>query len=468
MKKLILALCLMPLALEAGAQTPVKGGGISTDLLARLRSAQSTAPETRALRSALADNDINQLAISRQNGTARDTYFSHEVPSKGITNQLSSGRCWLFTGLNVMRAKMMQRHELAEFTFSQNYVFFYDQLEKSNLFLQAIIDCASKPMDDKRVEWLFKNPLSDGGQFTGIVDLVSKYGLVPSDIMPETYASNNTSHMAALLKLKLREDALRLRQAADKGSKKQALASMKEKQLAEIYHMLTLFLGEPPQRFSYRLTGKDGKPQGTAEEYTPQSFYERYVGSDLKNGYVMLMNDPLRPYYKTYEIDMDRHVYDGENWVYLNLPIEEIKKAAINSIKDSTMMYFSCDVGKFLNSKTGMLDAEGYDFSSFMGTTFGMTKKERIETFASASSHAMTLMAVDLDSEGKPKKWMVENSWGATNGYKGHLIMTDKWFDDYMFRLVVEKKYVSSDILALLEQKPTLLPPWDPMFCPEE
>ena len=182
----------------------------------------------------------------------------------------------------------------------------------------------------------------------------------------------------------------------------------------------------------------------------------------------MLMNDPTRPYHKTYTIDLDRHSYDGVQWTYLNLPVEEIKQMAIASIKDSTMMYFSCDVGKMLNSKTGVLSLKNYDYESLFGTNFPMNKADRIRTFASASSHAMTLMAVDLDENDKPKKWMVENSWGASSGHNGHLIMTDEWFDEYMFRLVVDKKYVPAATLKLMEQKPTVLPAWDPLFRNED
>ena len=221
-------------------------------------------------------------------------------------------------------------------------------------------------------------------------------------------------------------------------------------------------LGEPVSTFTWSLKG------GEAKEYTPLSFYKEFLGNDLTNNYVMLMNDPSREFYKCYEIDYDRHSYDGKNWTYVNLPIEDIKEIAIASIKDSTMMYFSCDVGKFLDSKRGLLDPDNYDYESLMGTTFGMDKKQRIQTFASGSSHAMTLMAVDLDKAGKPKKWMVENSWGSTNGYKGHLIMTDKWFDEYMFRVVAEKKYVPAKVLDILKQKPIRLPAWDPMFANEE
>ena len=180
------------------------------------------------------------------------------------------------------------------------------------------------------------------------------------------------------------------------------------------------------------------------------------------------MNDPSREYYKCYEIDYDRHRYDGKNWTYVNLPVEDIKEMAIASLKDSTMMYFSCDVGKFLNSDRGLLDVKNYDYESLMGTTFGMDKKVRIQSFVSGSSHAMTLMAVDLDENGKPTKWMVENSWGAGAGYQGHLIMTDEWFNEYTFRLVVETKYVTPKALEVLKQKPIRLPAWDPMFAGEE
>lgn len=182
----------------------------------------------------------------------------------------------------------------------------------------------------------------------------------------------------------------------------------------------------------------------------------------------MFMNDPTREYYKLYTIDLDRHTYEGNNWTYINLPMEDIKKMAITSIKDSTMMYMSCDVSKNLNRSNGRLDVNNYDYESLMGTTFGMNKKERIMTFDSGSTHAMTMMAVDLDANGKPIKWEVENSWGADNGYKGHLIMTDKWLDEYLFRLVVSKNYIPQNILDLLKLKPIKLPAWDPMFAQEE
>ena len=464
MKKIILTLLLAAPAVSVMAQ---KAGGISAEMLQSIKQAQTNTVADRALRNALAGTSINQLAITAENPAIGDTHFSHKVHSKGITDQQQSGRCWLFTGMNVMRAKMIKKYDMGEFQFSQAYSFFYDQLEKSNLFLQAVIDNADKPMDDKVVEWLFQHPLSDGGTFCGVQDVVMKYGIVPADVMPERFSANNTSRMASILSLKLREYGLTLRKAVADGEKKAAIEKRKTEMLATVYRILSLCLGEPPTEFTWTRKNAAGEPVET-KTYTPQSFYKEYVGADLKNDYVMLMNDPSRPYYKTYTIDLDRHSYDGAQWTYVNLPMEDIKEMAIASIKDSTMMYYSCDVGKCYNSKTGVLSLDNYDFESLFATDFPMDKADRIRTFASASSHAMTLMAVDLDAEGKPRKWMVENSWGPASGYKGPLIMTDSWFDEYTFRLVVDKKYVPEATLKLLKQKPTLLPAWDPLFAPEQ
>ena len=465
MKKLVLAAALaaMCAGFNAYAQQPAGNpkGGISAEMLARISDRYEGNAADKALRNALATTPINTLAMNAENAAMIDTHFSDRVRTKGITDQKSSGRCWLFTGLNVLRAKMIDKYELPGMEFSQNYLFFYDQLEKANLFLQGVIDTKDLPFEDRKVDWLFSNPLSDGGQFTGVSNLITKYGLVPAEAMPETYQSDNTSQMANLLKLKLREYGLELREAP-----KSKVQDMKIRQLSEIYRMLALCLGEPVQEFEWTRCDKNNNIV-SRKKYTPKSFYDEFIGEDLENNYVMIMNDPCREYGKVYEIDYDRHVYDGHNWLYINLPIDRIKEMAIASIKDNTAMYFSCDVGKFANSKKGVLDINNFDYESLMGVTFGMDKKERVQTHASGSSHAMTLIAVDI-VEGKPVKWMVENSWGPASGYQGNYIMTDEWFNEYMFRLVVEKKYVPADVLKMLDQKPIQLPAWDPMFAPEE
>lgn len=440
-------------------------GEITADMLTKMKTSYSNDPNAKALKNAIAGNDIEKLAINGSAANGFDKDFSHRVKSKGITNQKSSGRCWLFTGLNVLRAQMMSDHNLPKLELSQNYNFFYDQLEKSNLFLQSVIDLAAKPMDDKTVDWLFSNPLSDGGTFSGVASNISKYGVVPIEVMNETYHSTNTSRMSRHIATKLRQDGLELRKMVADKAKPSAIQQRKQEMLSEIYRILALTLGEPPTEFTW--TQKDDKGNTISKKkYTPQSFYKEFAGNDLNNSYVMLMNDPSREYYKVYEIDLDRHAYDGQNWRYLNLPIEDIKPMAIESIKDNKAMYFSCDVGKFINRETGTLDLNNFDYDSLLGVKFGMNKADRIRTHSSASSHAMTLVAVDLDENGKPSKWMVENSWGS-GANDGHLIMTDKWFDEYMFRLVVDKKYVPAKYQEMLKQKPIMLPAWDPNFAGE-
>ncbi|HCC52674.1 MAG TPA: aminopeptidase, partial [Porphyromonadaceae bacterium] len=283
MKQYIFILCAgLTMAIPVCGQD--KKGGISPEMLRQIEQSYEGTPTDKAIQNAITHNDIDKLAIDYQNKNHFDTYFSHKVNSKGITNQKSSGRCWLFTGLNVFRSQIITRYNLKDFQFSHSYPFFWDQLEKSNLFLQGIIDTREKPMDDKMVEWLFKNPLSDGGQFTGVADILTKYGVVPADVMIETFSSDNTRQMTNLLKLKLKEFGLNLREAALNGSSVADLQKQKTDMLGTIYRMLALTLGEPPAKFTWTLKDAKGNPIST-KEYTPLSFYKEFIGADLKNNY---------------------------------------------------------------------------------------------------------------------------------------------------------------------------------------
>ncbi|MCR5519302.1 MAG: C1 family peptidase [Bacteroidales bacterium] len=456
MKKIII-LAMALISVSAFAQK----GGIDAALLQEISKGYEGNASDKAIRNALNTTQVGVLARNAERSAMIDTHFSDCIKTVGITNQKSSGRCWLFTGLNVLRAAAIEKYDLGDFQFSQNYLFFYDQLEKANLFLQAIIDTRNLPIEDRKVDWLFAHPISDGGTFTGVADLVSKYGVVPAEVFPESLVANSTSAMRGQIANILRQDGLALRDAG----KKADLQAMKTEMLKEVYRLLCLSYGVPPTEFEW--TRRDAKDnEVSTKTYTPKEFYEEFVGYDLQNNYIMVMNDPSREYGKVYEIEYDRHTYDGHNWLYVNLPIERVKEMAIASIKGGDAMYFSCDVGKFLDRERGICDIDNYDYESLLGVKFTMDKKQRVLTHASGSSHAMTLIGVDL-KDGVPQKWMVENSWGKS-GYKGKIIMTDEWFDEYMFRLVFEKKYVPEDIQALLKQKPIMLPAWDPMFLGEE
>ena len=443
-------------------------GGISSKMLGEIQKQNKMTPAENAIANAIAANSIDNLAQNRNNAAELDTYFSIETPKQTITDQKSSGRCWMFSGMNVLRANFAKRTDSLRVEFSQAYLFFYDQLEKANLFLQGVIDTGKKPIDDQRVQFFFKNPINDGGTFCGVADLAEKYGLVPKQVMPESYSSDNTSKMARLISSRLREDGLILRKMVADGKKASDIEKAKTEMLATVYRMLALTIGEPPTQFTYAHRNKDGKAVGEPKTYTPQEFFKEVVGDKLNGTFIMVMNDPRRPYYKTYEVELDRHTYDGHNWKYLNLPMDDIEQLAIASLKDGRKLYSSYDVGKMLDRKRGYGDTENFDYGSLMGTTFGMNKAERISTFDSGSTHAMTLTAVDLDANGKAKKWKVENSWGASWGQQGCMIMSDRWFREYMFRLVVDKKYVSEELLKLNEQKPVMVTPEDPLFINEK
>lgn len=452
------------LSINAAAQKTT--GGITEKMLRDIESKQT--PADRALSNAIASNNIDNLAKNRRQAPM-STYFSIETPKQSITDQKQSGRCWMFSGFNVLRSDYARtckndslRKDYAGIELSQDFLFFYDQLEKSNLFLQGVIDTSDKPMENERVRFFFQSPIGDGGTFCGVADLAEKYGLVPVEVCTETYSAENTSKMRALLKSKLRQMGLQLRNAGSKAKAEKLKTSM----LAEVYHMLVMTLGEPIKTFSYTFRNKDGKALNT-KQFTPKTFYDEVVGRPLNGSFIMVMNDPRRPYHKTYEVEYDRHTYDGHNWKYLNLPMEDIEQLAIAQLRDGRKLYSSYDVGKQFDRKRGYLALDNYDYTSLFGD-FTMNKAERIATFDSGSTHAMTLTAVDLDADGKPLKWKVENSWGSDHGQKGCLIMTAEWFREYMFRLVVDKQYVPENLLREAEQKPIMVMPEDPLFMEDE
>ena len=466
-KNLILTLCLAGGLMTVSAQT--KNGGISQQMLQDIQKEQLSKPTNKALLNAISGISIDDLAKNYQTAARPiDNNFSIETRKQSITNQKSSGRCWMFSGLNVLRSNYMQQHDSVSIEFSQAYLFFWDQLEKSNLMLQGVIDTGKKPIDDPLVQFFFHHPINDGGTFCGVADLAPKYGIVPSDVQPETFTSNSTSKARSLIASKLREFGLELRDMVAKKQSAAAINKAKTKMLSQIYRMLEMTLGSPVQKFTYSFKDKNGKPLGEPKEYTPLSFYQEVVGAPLKGSFIMVMNDPRREYFKTYEVEYDRHTYDGTNWKYLNLPMEEIEKLAIASLKDGRKMYSSYDVGKLLDRKRGYAALDNFDYGSIFDTTFGMNKAQRIYTFDSGSTHAMTLTAVDLDAQGNPVKWKVENSWGADSGQRGYLIMTADWFREYMFRLVVNKKYASEAILKAFDTAPTMLTYDDPLFLPDE
>lgn len=441
-----------------------QNGAIGANELQVIEESFNLDNDTKALMNAISNNDIKKLAINRNVVDKADHLFKYRVESNGITNQKQSGRCWMFTGLNVMRPKVMEHYNISNFEFSTNYLYFWDLFEKSNLYLNEVIKTINAPKNDKRVEYLLKNVVSDGGVWNSLANLVHKYGAVPKSVMPETYQSENTSRLNSILREKLKQDALYLREKFH-GKKMHTGHFQVEKILLmkDVYRILALSLGVPPKEFEWRYKNKDGAIS-EVKKYTPKSFVAEAIPNLKLDDYVLLMNDPSRPYNKLYEIDLDRNVTEGKNWLYINLTSEELKKFALASLKNNEAMYASCDVGKQLNVNEGLSSIDNYEYGQLFGIELNMNKKQRINSFFSGSSHGMALVAVDTDKDDKTTFWQFENSWGASKGHNGFLTFTDKWFDEYMFRIVVLKKYVDPVVLEILKQEPILLPPWDPMF----
>ncbi|GHT46684.1 aminopeptidase [Bacteroidia bacterium] len=407
-------------------------------------------------------SNIKENALNHELQSGIDHFFKYRVEVKGITNQKSSGRCWMFTSMNVLRPSIRTKYNIDSFDFSHNYLYFWDLFEKANLYLENIIATSSNPIDDREVIEFFKSPVGDGGVWNHYYNAALKYGVVPDVVMPETAHSNSTGQMISLINEKLRMEGYRLRELATAGKKEKDLRTEKQAILKEVYRMLALCLGEPPTQFTWRYKTKEGKIE--EKQYTPKVFYNEITPSDYSpENYIMVMNDPTREYYKVYEIKNYRNAIEGVNWVYLNLPNEDIKKAALSSIKNNEALYASCDVGKQHNRETGIMDPEMYDYQSLFGVKINMDKKARILTRQSGSSHAMLLIGCDTDNNDKPTKWEFENSWGTTAGNNGYLTFTDNWFNEYIFRLVIHRKYLDAKAIESLKQKPVLLPMWDYM-----
>ena len=358
---------------------------------------------TKAIQNILTnDKNIKENALNRDLQGKVDHYFKYRANVKGITNQESSGRCWMFTSMNVLRPSIMEKYNIDRFDFSHNYLYFWDIFEKSNLFLENIIATSDRSMDDREVTEFFKSPIGDGGVWNLYYNVAKKYGVVPQEVMPETAHSNNTSQMTGILNEKLRLGGYTLREMAAQKKKEKELRTEKTAILKDVYRVLALCLGEPPHQFTWRFKDKKGNIQELAN-YTPQKFYQEISPADYSpDNYIMIMNDPTREYYKVYEIKNYKNTIEGINWVYLNLPNEDIKTAALASIKNNEPFYASCDVGKQSNRETGILDPQMYDYESLLGIKLGMDKKARILTRQSGSSHAMTVVGCDTDENDKP------------------------------------------------------------------
>ena len=439
------------------------GKGVSLDQIKAFDEAFEADRANRVAMDAVVNNGLLKTAKNRAAVSADVHEYSIHFEQGDITSQKSSGRCWMFAALNTFRFKMIHELNLKTFELSQAYPFFYDKLEKSNYLLESILETLDEPTDGRLISYLLQAPVGDGGQWDMFCNLVEKYGLVPKSAYPESTISSASREMNIYLTELLRGDACILRKMNKAGASTEELYAKKNEMLEEIYRMLCICLGQPPKTFDFEYTDKDGNYH-RENGLTPKTFYDKYVGIKLSD-YISLINAPTedKPYGFSYSVSFLGNVKEGRIVRYLNLPVEELKKAAIAQLKDGEPVWFGCDVGKRSERESGLMDLNIYNLEQLLGTRFGMTKAERLDYGQSQMTHAMVFQGVNLDENGRPNRWRVENSWGEDPGKKGYYLMTDEWFDEYLYQIVVNKKYLTKEQLEAYEAEPKMLAPWDPM-----
>jgi bleomycin hydrolase len=437
--------------------------GVTPGAVAQFRVAFSADPRNRLALNAVTKTSVKSVALNRAAVVRHNHTFSHTVKAGAATAQNSSGRCWMFAGLNLFRQTAAKHLNLEDFELSQSYLFFWDKLERANYFLENVLATLDEPTDGRLIAHLVSTPVQDGGQWDMFVNLVKKYGVVPKEAMPETDSSGSSAVLNAVLTMKLREWCASLRAAYQAGTSADELRAQKPALLEEVYRVLAIHLGEPPSEFDWQWRDKD-KNFHRDGAITPQQFYARYVNVALDD-YVCLIHCPMAstPYHKLYTVEHLGNVVGGEIVRYLNVPIETLKAATVSQVAQGDPVWFGCDVGKFMDRDLGLMDLELFDYEGIYGTRFGMDKATRLDYGQSQMTHAMVFTGVDLDDENRPRKWRVENSWGDKGGDKGFMVMTDRWFDEYNYEVVVHKDHVAPEVVALLDTEPVRLAPWHPM-----
>lgn len=448
--------------MQTASPSAQSAGSLNSDLLRDFQSDFDSKQAYKLAQNAVTQTTVDDIALNRAVITTMDHTFSHLLDDWEVTNQKKSGRCWLFAGLNLLRVGAMKKMNLKSFEFSQNHTMFWDKLERANFFLEAIIETAEKPIDDRAVAFLLDRPLDDGGQWNMFVNIIRKHGLVPQAVMPETESSSSSAKMNSILLNKLREGALTLRKLRESGAPMEAARATKQEIVKAIYRILCIHLGTPPDKFDWQYNDKDKKFMRDGE-MTPQQFAEKYITLPLDE-YVCLVHDPREtsPFGKTFTVKHLGNVLNGDIVKYLNVEMDVMKDAAMRTITDGEPVWFGCDVGKMMRRDMGVWDANLFEYESLYDTSLNLSKSDRLQYHQTLMTHAMLFTGVDV-VDNNPRRWRVENSWGEDNGKKGFFVMNDSWFGEYMFEVAVRKSYLPPELQDAIEQEPIELAPWDPM-----
>ena len=435
-------------------------GEITKKQIDKMRKEFESDSSARVAQNAVTSNNLSSVTLRRDLVQEIDFTFSTKLDEWKATNQKSSGRCWLFATLKLFRPGTMKKMNVKEFEFSQAHIHFWDKFERSNHFLEAIIETSGRPVDDRTIHFLLSDPIGDGGQWNMAMNLIRKHGLVPKSAYPESNSSSSTRWMNSILKDILRSSASEIRGILDSGGSEKEARLHKESRMEDIWRVLCIHLGTPPESFDWQWRDKD-KEFHRRGEMTPQEFADEFVDVDWEE-YVCIVNDPRNEYYQTYTVDYLQNVAGGPPVVYLNVPSDEMKSITQEILEDGMPVWMGCDVGKQMDRKRGLWDANLFETNELYGVDYGMSKADRLRYGQTMMTHAMLFTGVDV-YDGKPRRWRVENSWGDDSGQKGFYTMNDNWYDEHMFEIASPKKYLTEKMVKGLETVPIVLEAWDPM-----
>ena len=435
-------------------------GQITKKQIESMRAEFDGDPSAKVAQNAVTGNNVASVSLRRDLVQEVDFTFSTKLDNWKATNQKSSGRCWLFATLNLFRPGTMKKMNVKEFEFSQAHIHFGDKFERSNHFLEAIIETSDRAVDDRTIHFLLSDPIGDGGQWNMAMNLIRKHGLVPKSAYPESNSSSSTRWMNSILKDILRSTASEIREIIGSGGTAEDARAHKESRMKDIWRVLCIHLGTPPESFDWQWRDKD-KEFHRRGKMTPQEFAGEFVDIDWED-YVCIVNDPRNEYYQTYTVEYLQNVAGGPPVVYLNVPSDEMKSITQKILEDGLPVWMGCDVGKQMDRKRGLWDANLFETNELYGVNYGMDKADRLRYGQTMMTHAMLFTGVDV-VDGKPRRWRVENSWGDDSGEKGFYTMNDNWYDEHMFEIATSRKYLSKKMLDGLETEPRVLDAWDPM-----
>lgn len=436
---------------------------LEQDFTDKLYAAYEANPKFAAMENAISHNGLLASLEKRSAAVENTPVFSLDLTKDKVSDQKASGRCWMFAALNTFRHKMIAGFQLEDFELSQAHTFFWDKYEKSNWFLEQVIATADQELTSRKVKFLLDTPQQDGGQWDMVVSLFEKYGVVPKSVYLESISSSNSRELNQILNKLLRQDAQILRELRAKGAESSELQAKKEELLQEVFNFLAMNLGLPPRQFDFSYRDKDNHFHSESG-LTPLTFYQKYV--DLKlDDYVSIINAPTadKPYGRSYTVEMLGNVVGSKPVRYLNVEMDRLKELAIAQMQAGETVWFGSDVGQSSNRKAGVMAEGMHDFTASMDIRLTQDKAGRLDYSESLMTHAMVLTGVDLDENGKAKKWKVENSWGEKVGNKGYFVASDAWMNEYTYQIVVRKEFLTAAELAAYEAEPLVLSPWDPM-----